>query len=393
MATNFVFHNPTRIYFGDKQLEKLADEFRKYQVKTILLVYGGGSIKRNGIYDQIMKICSDAGVKVMECGGVEPNPRHTTVNKAAQICKDNNVDAVVAAGGGSTIDSAKAIAEAALYDGDCWDLVTEKASVEKALPIFTIGTLSAAGSENDAWTVITNLDTKEKVSPWKEHYQVKAAFVNPAFTKTVNAYQTAAGSMDILSHVTDCRYFISEKKLDVVNELMETMAASVIKYAPIAIAEPDNLDARENLAWVQTMITGGIMDLGSETSMVLHMMEHEISAYYDINHGHGIGILMPRWMEYVLDENTAPAFYRYGRRCLGVEEGLSDMEGAKKTIEAQKDWIFHKLGLASKLSDLGVDDKNIDAMAQAACDSVGGVLKGIKDLKKEDVAEIYRMSL
>jgi len=280
-----------------------------------------------------------------------------------------------------------------LYDGDCWDLVTEKASVEKALPIFTIGTLSAAGSENDAWTVITNLETKEKVSPWKELYQVKAAFVNPAFTKTVNAYQTAAGSMDILSHVTDCRYFISEKKLDVVNELMETMAASVIKYAPIAIAEPDNLDARENLAWVQTMITGGIMDLGSETSMVLHMMEHEISAYYDINHGHGIGILMPRWMEYVLDENTAPAFYRYGRRCLGVEEGLSDMEGAKKTIEAQKDWIFHKLGLASKLYDLGVDDKNIDAMAQAACDSVGGVLKGIKDLKKEDVAEIYRMSL
>lgn len=393
MGINFVYHNPTAIYFGDRQIEKLGQVLRQDGIKKVLLVYGGGSIKKNGVYDGVMESLSRAEVQAAEFGGVEPNPKYESVNRAGEKCRQEQVDAVLSVGGGSVLDASKAIAEAAFYEGNCWDLLTGKASAGKALPIYAVSTLSAAGSENDAWAVISNMETHEKVCPWKEYYAVKAAFINPAYTETVSRYQTAAGSVDILSHITDCRYFISEEKIEFVAEMMEAMARNVIKYAPIACNEPDNYEARENLAWIAQMITGGIMDLGSSTSMVLHMMEHELSAFYDINHGHGIAILMPHWMEYVLDESTAPVFRRYGIQCLGVDPLLSDMEGARAAIEAQREWMFGKLGLQPRLSDLGVDDKNIDRMAKAACDACGGTLKGLRDLEPEDVAAIYRASL
>ena len=393
MATNFVYYNPTKIYFGNEQMKKLGEVIRDDGIRKVLMVYGGGSIKKNGVYGEVTASLKAAGVDYAEFGGIEPNPKYESVNQAAERCRREKVDAVLSVGGGSTLDAVKAIAEATFYEGDCWDLLTEKASVEKALPIYAVSTLSAAGSENDAWAVVSNMETNEKVSPWKPHYAVRAAFINPEYMKTVSKYQTAVGSVDILSHVTDCRYFISEKKIPFVAEMMEAMARNVIKYAPIAYREPDNYEARESLAWISEMITGGIMDLGSSTSMVLHMMEHELSAFYDINHGHGIAILMPHWMEYILDESTAPALRRYGVQCLGVDPLLSDMDGAKAAIEAQKEWLFGQLELESKLSELGVDDKNIDRMAEAACAACGGVLKGIRDLGPEDVAAIYRASL
>ena len=391
--TNYTFHNPTRIYFGPEEIVNLGKEIKTYGSK-VLLIYGGGSIKHNGIYEQITGILKDNGIEFFECGGIEPNPKHTSVNRGAQICKDNNIEAVLAVGGGSTIDASKAIAQAAFYDGDCWDLMTGKAAMNKALPIFAVTTIAAAGAENDAWTVVSNTEQNMKVSPWSELYQVKAAFVNAEYMKSVSAYQTAAGSVDILSHVTDCRYFIKEHKISIISECMEAMARNVIKYAPIAIADPQNTEARENLAWINTYITGGIMDVGSSTSMVLHMMEHEISAYYDINHGHGIGILMPHWMEYVLDEETAPTFHRFGIQCLNVDPLISDMEGARATIEALKDWLFNKLRLKSKLSELGVTDEHFHDMAVEACSfGVGGKLLGLKDLSVEDVENIYKASL
>ncbi|MCB2354608.1 iron-containing alcohol dehydrogenase [Clostridium estertheticum] len=390
---NFVYHNTTKVYFGNNQISHLGEEIKKYG-SHVLMVYGGGSIKKNGIYDNVMKVLKDADIQVTEFGGVEPNPQNTTVNRGTEVCRNNDIDVVLAVGGGSTIDASKVIAQAAFYDGDCWDLVTGKIKTDKALPIFTVVTIAAAGSETDAWAVVSNADINDKIGPNSPFYQPKVSFLNPINTFTVSAYQTAAGSADILSHITDCRYFIPEKKMEFVSEMMEVMAKSVIKYAPMAIAEPDNYEARENLLWISSMITSGIMDIGSKADMIMHMMEHEISAYYDINHGHGIAILMPHWMEYVLNEKTAPVFYRFGVKCLDIDPYLFDIDGAKQTIEALRDWFFNKLKLQSKLSDLGVDDKNFHAMAVKACnEGTNGMLCGLTSLTAQDLENIYRLSL
>lgn len=181
--------------------------------------------------------------------------------------------------------------------------------------------MASAGSENDAWAVISNQDTNQKLDPWGESFQPKAVFIDPSITYTVGAYQTAVGAADILSHITDIRYFIKEHKIAFINEMMEAMARNVIKYAPVAISEPDNEEARENLSWASAMITGGIMDQGGTTDMILHLTEYGIAAFYEIPHGHGIAILMPRWMQYILNEEVAPVFYRFGVKCLEVEPG------------------------------------------------------------------------
>lgn len=199
---NFVYYNPTKIYFGNEQLANLADEV-KTRGNHVLLVYGGGSIKKNGVYDSIMKVLDGAGISVTEFQGVEPNPQYSTVNRAASVCRENSCDVVVAVGGGSVIDAAKVIAQANFYEGDCWDLVTKKVDEPRALPLIAIPTMASAGSENDAWAVISNADTNEKLDPWHEKYQPTVVFINPEITYTVSRYQTAVGAADILSHITD----------------------------------------------------------------------------------------------------------------------------------------------------------------------------------------------
>lgn len=389
---NFVYYNPTKIYFGNEQLESLADEV-KARGSHVLFVYGGGSIKKNGVYDSIMKVLDGAGIPVTEFQGVEPNPQYSTVNRAAKTCRENGCDVVVAVGGGSVIDASKVIAQANFYEGDCWDLVTKKVDEPRALPLIAIPTMASAGSENDAWAVISNADTNEKLDPWHEKYQPAVAFINPEITYTVSKYQTAVGAADILSHITDVRYFINEHKIEFVNDMMEAMAANVIKYGPIAVEDSTNEEARQNLSWISAMITGGIMDIGGKTDMVLHMTEYGIAAFYEIPHGHGIAILMPRWMEYVLDEKTAPIFYHFGQKCLEIASGLDDMEGAKKTIEAVSDWLYNKLGLESRLSAFGVTEDKLHDMAVKATENCGGVLNSITTLTVADVEKIFRMCL
>lgn len=289
--TTFTYYNPTKIYFGD-QLSKLGKVVRGYGSRA-LLMYGGGSIKRTGVYDRIVASLKEAGVAVSEFRGVEPNPQYTTVNRATDVCKANDCDVVLAVGGGSVIDAAKVVTQARFYDGDCWDLVTQKVKAEQGLPLIAVPTMASAGSENDAWAVISNQDTNQKLDPWGESFQPKAVFIDPSITYTVGAYQTAVGAADILSHITDIRYFIKEHKIAFINEMMEAMARNVIKYAPVAISEPDNEEARENLSWASAMITGGIMDQGGTTDMILHLTEYGIAAFYEIPHGHGIAIYSP----------------------------------------------------------------------------------------------------
>lgn len=393
MAVNqFVYYNPTRIYFGNEQMSQIGEEVRRYGTRAIL-VYGGGSIKKNGLYDRIMESLKAAGVEVAECAGIEPNPQYTSVNRAAKISRENQCDVVIGVGGGSVIDAAKVVAQAHFYDGDCWDLVTKAVTEERALPLIAVPTMASAGSENDAWAVISNVDTNEKRDPWHQGYQPAAAFIDPEITYTVSEYQTAVGAADILSHITDVRYFINEHKIEFVNDMMEAMAASVIKYGPVAVEDPTNEEARQNLSWISAMITGGIMDIGGKTDMVLHMTEYGIAAFYEIPHGHGIAILMPRWMEYVLSEETAPEFCRFGEKCMGIDAGLDTMEGAKQTIAAVSDWLYHKLGLESRLSAFGVTEDRLHDMAVKATENCGGVLHSITTLTVEDVENIFRMCM
>lgn len=390
--SNFIFQNGTKIYFGENQLNNLAKEIKVYGTK-VLLCYGGGSIKKIGLYDKVIAELKSGDIEVYELSGIEPNPRHTTVNKGAKLCKQNKVDLILAVGGGSTIDCAKAIAAAANYDGDAWDLVIHKAEVTKALPIISILTLSATGSEMDAWSVISNMDTHEKYGFNHKDMLPKVSFLDPTNTYSVSAYQTASGSADILSHIFDSKYFTLKPKLEMIDMVMELLIKTVIKFAPIAIKEPNNYEARANLMWASSWALNGFINCGINHATSCHAMEHELSAYYDITHGHGLAILTPRWLEYVLNNETAPVIYKFGKNCFGIKDGLSEIDGAKASIKKLSDFLFNELGLASRLSDLNIDETHFKAMANNACKAKGGVIDGFVKLTPEDVENIYKMCL
>lgn len=391
-VNNFVYYNPTKIYFGNEQLIHLSEEVKKYGDKAIL-IYGGGSIKKTGFYDKIMKVLGDANIQVSECAGIEPNPQYTSVNRAAKISRDNDCNVIIAVGGGSVIDAAKVVAQAHFYEGDCWDLVTKKVGEPRALPLIVLPTMASAGSENDAWAVISNADTNEKLDPWHPGYQPTVAFIDPEITYTVGKYQTAVGVADIFSHIMEIRYFVKDHKIEFVSEMMEVMAKNVVKYGTIAVNEPENVEARQNLSWISAMITGGIMDVGVVQDMALHMTEYGIAAFYEISHGHGIAILFPRWMQYILSEETASVFYHFGQEVFCIEKGLKAIDGAQKTIEALGDWLYHQMGLESRLSAFGVEETKLHDMAVKATENCGGVLHSLTTLTTEDVENIFKMCL
>lgn len=388
---DFIFHNPDKVYFGKSHLKNLPAELKKFGSK-VLLVYGGGSIKRNGLYDEIVSLCSESGLELFELSGVDPNPRHTTANKGAKICKREGIDVILAAGGGSTIDCAKGIAAAAKTpDGDVWPLVSGGVWVRDALPLVAILTNAATGSEMDAWAVISNMETNEKIGLGGDALIPRVAFENPEYSFTLPEYQTACGAFDIFNHVLDNYYLAGDATFDLLLEMQEAVMRTVVKWAPIAMKEPTNYEARANLMWASSMALNTILDGGTVHDCACHAMEHELSAYYDITHGHGLAILTPRRLSYILDEGSAPAIYRFGRTVFGVEDGLEPMAGANKAIEACSKFCFETLGLKPKLSDLGIDSTHFKAMASHAC--AGGVITGLRSLEPSDVEKIYGMCL
>lgn len=388
---DFIFHNPDKVYFGKDQMKHLPEELLQFG-KKVLLVYGGGSIKKNGLYDLVTKLAAENGITLFELSGVEPNPRHTTANKGAAICKKEGIDVVLAVGGGSTIDCAKGVAAAAVIEsGDVWDLVSTGTWVTEALPLVAVLTNAATGSEMDGWAVISNMDTNEKIGLGGSALIPRAAFENPEYSYTLPTYQTACGAFDIFNHVLDNYYLAGDATFDMVLEMQEAVMRAVVKWTPIAMKEPENYEARANLMWASSMALNTILDAGTVHGCACHAMEHELSAYYDITHGHGLAILTPRWLEYILDETTAPAIARFGVKVFGIEEESTPMAGAKKTIEAVSDFCFQTLGLKSTLTELEIDDAHFKAMAEHAC--MGGVITGPKNLTPDDVEKIYRMCL
>ena len=385
----FVYDIPVKVYFGENQLGNLGAELKKFG-NRVLLTYGGGSIKKTGLYDSVTDEIRKAGLELFELSGIEPNPRIDSVRKGAQICKDEKIDVLLAVGGGSTIDATKYMAAGACVDHDPWEFFSKWAPIEKALPIVTVLTLSATGSEMDPGGVISNPETKDKIGRLAPQLLPKVSFLDPTLTYSVSEYQTACGAADMMSHIMEV-YFNMEQDLYMLDCFMEGLMKTIIKFAPAAMKEPDNYEARANLMWASSWAINGFVNGGKQQEWSCHPMEHEVSAIYDITHGLGLAILTPRWMEYCLDETTASKYYQFGVNVFGIDASLPEMEAAKKSIEMLKEFLYGILGLKSSFEEVGIDDSNFEIMAKKAC--MGETLEGFKSLKQKDIEEIFKMCL
>ncbi|QGU00241.1 NADH-dependent butanol dehydrogenase A [Candidatus Syntrophocurvum alkaliphilum] len=381
---DFTFQNPAKILFGKDQVPKVGKEVKKFS-ERILLVYGGGSIKRSGLYDEVTQILKENGVHYEELPGVQANPRITSVREGIRLCRENNLDLVLAVGGGSTIDCAKAIACGFYHDGDPWDFFIRKARVTNALPIGVILTLAATGSEMNGNTVINNDDTMDKKGIGSPRLVPKFSILDPTYTFTVPANQTAAGVVDIISHIFET-YFSANNDAYLQDRMCEAVIKTCIHYGPIALKEPENYEARANLMWASTVALNGLLSTGKRTDWATHMIEHEVSAIYDMTHGLGLAILTPYWMEYVLDDSTVEKLADYARNVWGVS-GQDNYEVAREGIRNTQEF-FKSLGLSTTLKEEGVKEESLETMAKKATEY--GPLGNFKKLETSDVLEILK---
>ena len=386
---SFVYDIPVKVYFGENQLCHLGAELSRYG-KRVLLTYGGGSIKKIGLYDAVMDEVKKAGLEVFELSGIEPNPRIDSVRQGAQICKDEKIDVLLAVGGGSTIDATKWMAAGACVDFDPWEFFSRWAPVEKALPIVTVLTLSATGSEMDAGGVISNPETKDKIGRMASPLLPKVSFLDPSNTYTVSPYQTACGTADMMSHIMEV-YFNMSQDLFMLDCFMEGMMRSIIRYTPIAMKDPTNYEARANLMWTSSWAINGFVNGGKQQAWSCHPMEHELSAIYDITHGLGLAILTPRWLEYCLDETTVSKYVQFGVNVFGIDANQEPMAIAKQSIEKLSEFLFDVLGLKRTFTEVGIRVEDFPVMARKACG--GDVLQGFKPLAHSDIEEIFKMCL
>ncbi|MBQ1478148.1 MAG: iron-containing alcohol dehydrogenase [Erysipelotrichaceae bacterium] len=387
----FIYNIPTRVYFGPEEMEHLGEELSRYG-KRVLFVYDGDYIKSNGIYDLVMKAGRDYDLDITEFTNVRPNPRHTDCEEAIAICKEKNIEVVLGVGGGSVIDSSKAIAAGAVSDAPLWDLVIKKAPTEKALPVIAMSTISATGSEMDSGAVITNESTFDKKVYSNPNLLPKATFLNPEYTFTVPKYQTACGAVDIIAHVFEV-YFSPSDDLYMLDTVAQGLVRTVLKYGPIAYNDPTNYEARANLMWASPWAINHFIEYDKRHLWSMHPMEHELSAYYDITHGLGLAILMPRWLRFVKDEKSYPKFRGLGLYAFDLDRSLSDEEMADKVIEKIEEFSYKTLGLTSNLTDLGIDDSKFEEMADKLTNNGTSFHAGFRPLYKEDIIEIYRNCL
>ncbi len=388
MMVNFEFHVPTKICFGKGQISHLAE--LKESGSKVLLVYGGGSIKRSGLYDTAMGILKEAGLSVFEVSGVEPNPKIESVRKGVELCKENGIEMVLGIGGGSVIDCSKVIAAGAVYDGDPWDLVIDPGKIRGALPIYAVLTLTATGSEMDMFAVISDMSKNEKWGTAAQCLKPKMSVCDPEYTYSVSARQTSAGTADMMSHTFE-NYFTNVENADLQAGFAETILKVCIKYGPVALAEPDNYDARANLMWASSHAINGILNAGCPVAWCVHPMEHELSAFYDLTHGEGLAILTPVWMDYVLNENTAARFARYGVNVWGLDPDEDDMTIAKKAIQCTRDFFVKDMKLPATLRDVGIDsEEHFRIMAEKAAK---GCVGSYMPLAPEDIVAIFKAAL
>ncbi|KUP05328.1 butanol dehydrogenase [Bacillus coahuilensis p1.1.43] len=384
----FTFYNPTKLIFGKDQLEQLQNEIPQYGNK-VLVVYGGGSIKRNGLYDKVMLELKEIGAEVFELSGVEPNPRLTTVHKGIDICKTEGIEFILAVGGGSVIDCTKAIAVGAKLDGDIWDVITRKATPTGALPFGTVLTLAATGSEMNAGSVITNWETNEKYG-WGSPFSFpKFSILDPVNTFTVPQDQTIYGMVDMMSHVLE-QYFHNVSNTPLQDRMCESVLQTVMEAAPKLINDLENYELRETILYSGTIALNGMLQMGYRGDWATHNIEHAVSAVYDIPHAGGLAILFPNWMRHNVDVNTS-RFAQLATRVFGVNpDGKTEKEVALEGID-KLSAFWTSLGAPNRLAHYDIDDSRIEEMAEKTI--VYGEFGNFNKLGKEDVVEILKASL
>ncbi|WP_339060966.1 iron-containing alcohol dehydrogenase [Tepidibacillus marianensis] len=385
---NFEFKNPTKLFFGKDQVLNVGKETRKYG-KNVLMVTGGGSVKKSGLYDRVMGLLKEEGHTVYGLEGIEPNPRITTVRKGIEICKKEKVDIVLAVGGGSVLDASKAICAGAKYDGDVWDFYSRKTTIEDALPLGTVLTLAATGSEMNGNSVVTNLEIQEKIGVGSPYIYPRFSVLDPSYTYSVPEDQTVNGIVDIMAHVFE-QYFSHTPNTPIQDQWSESILRTVIEQAPIVIKNPNDYDARANILLAGTVALNGLIGMGKDTDWATHGIEHEVSAIYDIPHGGGLAIIFPNWMKYVYEENVAK-FKQYATRVWDVQiSGKSDqdiaLEGIAKTRE-----FFNSIDAPSTLKDYNIHGEHIEIMAKKA--TRGQTIGEFKRLTETDVKNILTMCL
>jgi alcohol dehydrogenase YqhD (iron-dependent ADH family) len=388
---NFDFYAPARILFG-KGEEKRIGELLKPKASKVLLHYGGGSIKKSGLYDTVVASLKANRLAFVELDGVKPNPRLSLVHEGIALCKKENVDLILAVGGGSVIDSSKAIAMGVYYDGDIWDVYEEGKAIEKALPVVTILTIPAAGSESSGDTVITNEEKQLKYGYGSPHLRPLLSVMNPELFFTLPKEQLAYGVADMMSHVFE-RYFTNTTHTDLTDGLCEVTLKTLMKNALLVKKNMRDYDAWSELGFAGTVAHNGLVGMGRAQDWACHSMEHELSALYDVAHGAGLAVLTPGWMQYVYKDNVG-MFVQFAVKVMGVEGSYRDSDAIIQEGIAHLKEFFGKMGLPSTLSGLGIGEDKLEEMAKKATGTAFGdeqPIGGLKKLYWQDVLNIYNL--
>ncbi|KXS48152.1 MAG: butanol dehydrogenase [Halanaerobium sp. MDAL1] len=385
---NFIYQNTTKIVFGKGTEEEVGEYTAKHGSK-VLLHYGGGSIKKYGTYDKVVKSLEKAGIEYVELGGVEPNPKLSLVHKGIELAKEESVDFILAVGGGSVIDSAKAIAVGYFYDGDVWDFYYNNVEITEALPVGVVLTIPAAGSESSTSSVVTKMDGMYKRSIGTELIRPKFAIMNPEITFTLPDYQTACGAVDIMAHIME-RYFTNTDNVEYTDRLSEASLKTIINNTPKVLEDNEDYAARAEIMWVGSNAHNGLLGTGREEDWSSHGMEHELSGIYDVAHGAGLAVVFPAWMEYVY-QHDLERFAQFAHRVWDVDPDFKDLEwtaqqGIKKTKE-----FFSDIGMPVTLAELDIPADRLEEMAEKATEN--GSIGSFVELDTEDVLKIYKSAL
>ena len=390
---NFSFYAPTWFEFGKGAEAKAGALVKRFGGHKVLLHYGGGSVIRSGLLDRVKASLEDEGISYVELGGVKPNPRSGLVYEGIELCRRENVDFVLAVGGGSSIDSAKAIAAGTVYEGDFWDFYEGK-PVDQALPIGTVLTIAAAGSEGSPDSVITKEDGMIKRGASGEAYRPKFSILNPALTQTLPPYQTASGITDIIAHLYE-RYLTNTKEVETTDRMIEALILAMVHEGPRVIEDPDNYEARANIMWAGMIAHNNSCGVGRTQDWTSHDVEHELSALYDITHGAGLAVVMPAVFTYTM-EHDVMRFAKIAVRVWGCQMDFEHPERtAKAGIEALRSFLI-SIGMPKNFEDLGAREEDIDALAHTCCwgsENADGKKHGFMELTEEDVKNIYRLML
>ena len=387
----FVFYSPTLFAFGDGEEQNTGALVKRFGGSRVLLVYGGGSVKRNGAYDAVTASLQAEGIPYFELSGVQANPRSGKVYEGIDLVRRTGADCLLALGGGSVIDTAKAIGFGALYKGDFWDFFTGAAKIEKTLPVGVVLTISAAGSEGSDSCVITQERGNLKWGcPKTDVIRPKFAVLNPRFTCSLPAYQTASGAVDMMAHIME-RYFANTPDVGLTDRLCEALLKTVLDAAPKAIADPNDYAARADLMWAGMLAHNNSCGVGREQDWASHQIEHELSAFYDCAHGAGLAVVMPAWMEFVMNHDVM-RFAKFAVEVFGCEMDFAHPEVTARAGIARLREFFRSLGLPVTLAQVGAKTEDIPAMvAHRAEKPAGFPFGGFVKIGPEEMAEILRL--